>query len=118
MTMFAKHSMTKVVDMFISYCDPSEPFHPFQEWPSGVSRDSGEEEEEDSYLCNPLPENEHVGVDEEELYLEKAPAEVVTQDKDNVLLSENESGDGSELEVESESEFEADQEIIENIFQI
>ncbi|CAN6362471.1 unnamed protein product [Urochloa humidicola] len=31
MTMFAKHSKTKVVDMFISYCDLFEPFHHFQE---------------------------------------------------------------------------------------
>jgi N12 class adenine-specific DNA methylase len=29
MSMFKKHSKTKVLDMFISYCDPSEPFRPF-----------------------------------------------------------------------------------------
>ncbi|CAN6251217.1 unnamed protein product [Urochloa humidicola] len=94
MTMFEKHSKTKVVNMFVSYCDPSEPFHPFQQWPSGVSRNNGQEEE-DSYLCNPLPENEFVGVDEEAMYLEKAPEQVVTEDKDNDNFSKDE-GEGED----------------------
>jgi len=34
LSMFEKNSKTKVVDMFISYCDPSEPFEPTKEWHS------------------------------------------------------------------------------------
>ncbi|RLM75031.1 uncharacterized protein C2845_PM15G03130 [Panicum miliaceum] len=36
LSMFEKNSKTKVVDMFISYCDPSEPFEPIKEWHSDV----------------------------------------------------------------------------------
>jgi hypothetical protein len=119
MSMFEKHSKTKVVDMFISYCDPSEPFQPFQEWPSGVSK-SNDHEEEHSYLSNPLPKNEHAVFDEEIMYLEKEPIEVLTGDKDNDKdkdegddLSEDEGEDGSEVEIESG--LEPDQEVVEQV---
>jgi len=38
LSMFEKNSKTKVVDMFISYCDPSEPFEPIKEWHSDVQK--------------------------------------------------------------------------------
>nr|CAB3472740.1 unnamed protein product [Digitaria exilis] len=51
----------------------------------------------DSYLCNPLPENEHVGVDEEVLYLEKAPVEVVAEDNDKECFGHgDDEGDGGD----------------------
>nr|TKW10151.1 hypothetical protein SEVIR_6G143500v2 [Setaria viridis] len=65
LSMFEKNSKTKVIDMFVSYCDPSEPFEPIKEW----------HEDEDRYLCNLVPKNEHLGVDEEVMYLEKTPCE-------------------------------------------
>ncbi|XP_037443042.1 uncharacterized protein LOC119311508 [Triticum dicoccoides] len=36
MLMFEKHSQTKVLDMIIAYCDPSEPYEPITEWQSDV----------------------------------------------------------------------------------
>jgi hypothetical protein len=121
MSMFEKHSKTKVVDMFISYCDPSKPFQPFQEWTSGVSK-SNDHKEEHNYLSNPLPENEHAGIDEEIMYLEKEPVEVLTGDKDKDKdkdecddLSEDEGEDRSEVEIEPGSELEPDQEVVEQV---
>ena len=32
MDMFEKHCMSKVVLMFVVYCDPSEPYEPISEW--------------------------------------------------------------------------------------
>ncbi|KAF8780776.1 hypothetical protein HU200_000716 [Digitaria exilis] len=128
-------------DQDLMLCDPSEPFEPIHEWPSCVpscvSRDNGETE--DSYLCNPLPENEHVGVDEEVLYLEKAPVEVVAEDNDKECFGHGDGeGDGeggdhgeggddgeddgeggddgdSELEIEAGSELESDPELVEQM---
>jgi hypothetical protein len=77
MSLFEKHSKTKVMNLFISYCSPSEPFESIKEWHNDVQRqptNSGKQDEH-NYLCNPLPENEHVGVDEEIMYLENAPVQ-------------------------------------------
>nr|TKV93978.1 hypothetical protein SEVIR_9G265400v2 [Setaria viridis] len=76
MSMFEKHSKTKVVHMSIAYCDPTEPYDPIIQWHKANPSGSFIEEDEDSYLCNPLPEKEHVGVDEELMYLEDAPVHV------------------------------------------
>ncbi|KAF8679152.1 hypothetical protein HU200_045918 [Digitaria exilis] len=117
MSMFEKHSKTKVVQMLVSYCDPSEQFEPFQEWPF-----QDNVEEDDTYLCNPLPENEHVGVDEEILYLEKAHVETIEEDKEKEYVPEeddhfpeDEGEDESDLDIESESELEPDQELVEQV---
>ena len=63
--------------MFISYCDLSEPFEPIKEFHEDVQNKgtNNGNQDEDSYLCNPLPQNEHVGVDEEVMYLGKEPIE-------------------------------------------
>nr|CAB3490646.1 unnamed protein product [Digitaria exilis] len=63
---------TKVVLMFIQYCHPSKPYEPItechnnvQEQPRSIEEeedDDDDDEIDDSYLCNPLPENEHVGL--------------------------------------------------------
>ena len=75
MSMFEKHSKTKVVQMFIAYCYPSEPYEPITEYCSDVhiQGNNNTKEADDSYLCNPIPENEHVGIDEEKMYLDKEP---------------------------------------------
>ncbi|RLM69563.1 uncharacterized protein C2845_PM17G04830 [Panicum miliaceum] len=79
MSIFEKHSNSKVVHMFIAYSDPSECYQLIIEWegfPSGNGNQSSEPEptipsntqpDEDT-LQNLLSENEHVGVDEEGLY--------------------------------------------------
>ncbi|RLN35448.1 uncharacterized protein C2845_PM03G08600 [Panicum miliaceum] len=68
---------TKVVTMFISYCDPSDLFEPIKEWHSDVQwqPSNADLQDEDNYLCNPFQENEHVGVDDKILYLDNAPVE-------------------------------------------
>ena len=118
LSMFEKNSKTKVVDMFISYCDPSEPFEPIKEWHSDVQKQAAAKnvaEDEDRYLCNPVPENEHVGVDDEVMYLEKIPCEdrnmamIVHKDQDKEKV---ESEDEDELEIESGTELEDDQELV------
>ncbi|KAE8793333.1 hypothetical protein D1007_32034 [Hordeum vulgare] len=69
--MFEKHSMTKVVHMFVAYCDTSKPYVLIMEWHSDVhSQPSNTEDDDDDYLRNPIRESEHVGVDEENIYLE------------------------------------------------
>jgi hypothetical protein len=78
--MFEKNSKSKVVDMFISYCDPSEPFEPIKEYDDVQNQaanngDQDKDLDKDRYLSNPLPQNEHVGVDEEVMYLGKEPIE-------------------------------------------
>ncbi|KAM0898597.1 hypothetical protein ACQ4PT_021779 [Festuca glaucescens] len=73
MSMFEKHSQKKVVEMFIAYCDPAEAYKPITEYYSDVhiQPENNVDQDEDSYLRNPIPENEHVGIDEENTYLEK-----------------------------------------------
>ena len=38
MDIFEKHSMSKVVQMFIVYCDPSEPYEPISDWQGHMQR--------------------------------------------------------------------------------
>jgi hypothetical protein len=76
MCMFSKHSKSKVIFIFIVYRDPSDPYEPVTEW--DFSDDDSQptnniEIHEDDYLKNPAPENEHVGINEETVYLEDAP---------------------------------------------
>jgi len=72
MLMFEKHKKTKVVDMFIAYSHPFEPYEPLTHWhyeDQGPPMQNPSAEPEDTYLDNPSPENKHVGVDEEAMYL-------------------------------------------------
>lgn len=80
MTMFSKHFKSKVIIMFIAYCGPSDVFEPISEWdfdgerqPDNNSEQVNTEPVEDDYLKNPQPQNEHVGVDEENMYLDNEP---------------------------------------------
>jgi hypothetical protein len=68
-SMFDLHCKEKVVEMFFTYCDPSEVFVPITEWKFN-NEAPPEEQGEVEYLRNPLPENEHGGVDEETMYLD------------------------------------------------
>ncbi|KAK1630606.1 hypothetical protein QYE76_004921 [Lolium multiflorum] len=110
MTMFEKHSETKSVQMFIQYCDPSEPYTPITKY---VQPNSKTSQDEDSYLRNPLPENEHVGIDEEEnMYSDKEPIPLnvvlfADKEKDRNYFPEDVSVDESE----DESEVEEDEEV-------
>jgi hypothetical protein len=94
MTMFSKHFKSKVINMFIAYCGPSDVFEPISEWdfdderqPDDNSEQVNTEPVEDDYLKNPQPQNEHVGVDEENMYLDNEPvnclAVVPSPDKGN-----------------------------------
>jgi hypothetical protein len=122
LSMFEKHAKTKVVQIFIMYCDPSEPYEPITEYSSDVhiQADNNTNEADDSYLCNPIPENEHVGIDEEKMYLEKEhiPLSVVLfsdKEKDKSYVPEDESVDesvdGSTDEREDEHEVEEEEEL-------
>jgi len=120
MSMFDVHSKEKVVEMFVVYCDPSEKFEPITKWEFDVEGQPANniEEDDDDYLINPLLENEHVGVDEEIMYLDIVPMNVVDvpgcseKGKEKAVAedgSEDESEDGSEEEFEDEDELEADE---------
>jgi hypothetical protein len=106
--MFEKNSKTKVVDMFISYCDPSEPFEPIKEYDDVQNQaanngDQDKDLDKDRYLSNPLPQNEHVGVDEEVMYLGKEPIEAANMTLIVHQEHDKEKG-GSEDEAEDETE--------------
>jgi hypothetical protein len=125
MSMFDVHSKEKVVEMFVTYCDPSEKFEPITEWEFDVEEqpENNTEEDDDDYLRNPLPENEYVGVDEEIMYLDIVPVNEVhgapvhapgcsEKEKKKALAedgSEDESEDGLEDEFEDEDETEDDE---------
>jgi hypothetical protein len=61
--------------MFIIYRDPSDPYEPVIEWEFDVDSQPTDniEVHENKYLRNPKPRKEHVGVDEETMYLETQP---------------------------------------------
>lgn len=128
--------------MFIAYWHPSEPYDP-KEWQNNVQRqgnnnteqdeDSTEQDEdsteqdEDSteqdkgddedYLANPLPENEHVGVDEESMYLQDAPLQVVVchdQDKDKDYNPHEDHEGASEMEAKFGAQVEPDEELVDH----
>ncbi|CAD6333476.1 unnamed protein product [Miscanthus lutarioriparius] len=95
-------------------------FEPITKWEFDVEGQPANniEEDDDDYLRNPLPENEHVGVDEEIMYLDIVPMNVVDvpgcseKGKEKAVVedgSEDESEDGSEEEFEDEDELEADE---------
>ncbi|KAK1645805.1 hypothetical protein QYE76_063610 [Lolium multiflorum] len=97
----------KLVKMLIAYCDPSEENEPITEDSIDVQADNNTKEAGDSYLCNPIPENEHVGIDEEKMYFENE------KDKANVKEheSEDESEDGSKDESEDGNEDESEEDL-------
>jgi hypothetical protein len=116
--MFDVHSKEKVVEMFVAYCDPSEKFEPITEWEFDVEgqHENNTEEDDDDYLRNPLSENEHVGVDEEIIYLDTVSVNAVDvpgcseKGKEKAVAEdglEDESENGSENEFEDEDELEA-----------
>lgn len=118
MSMFEKFSKTKVVQLFITYCDPAEPYEPITEFFSDLftQPEHNIEEDDDSYLCNPIPENEHVGIDEENLYLEKEPTPLNVvlfseKERDKEYVPEDDSEYGSEDGSEDEPEIEEDEEV-------
>lgn len=135
MAMFEKHSKTKLVHMFIAYRDPSESYHPITEWQGfdsndpvqapnrtqeqpKVSHPSSTQPDDESYLQNPQPDNEHVGVDEEAMYLNIEPvvaldvAVYCEKGKESEDKDEDEDVDENEDEevLEEEDEVEADDE--------
>jgi hypothetical protein len=76
--MFDKHVESKVVCIPVVYYDPYEeapqlvtewPLSPLEE--NRTQENKQNEEDEENCLGNPLPENEHVGVDEETIYIDK-----------------------------------------------
>ena len=75
MRMFSKHYKSKVIIMFIVYRGPSDPYEPVTKWDFNVDSQlkNNIELDEDDYLRNPAPQNEHVGIDEEAMYLETLP---------------------------------------------
>ncbi|XBI33550.1 hypothetical protein VPH35_056858 [Triticum aestivum] len=120
-SMFEKQSKTKVVHMFVAYCDPSEPYVPITEWhndlhsqPNNIEQD--DDDDDDDYLRNPIPENEHVGVDEENIYLEDEHVPLVVvpcsnKEKYKYYVPGHESDAESEDESMSEIEIEEDEEL-------
>jgi hypothetical protein len=58
MSMFEKHSKTKVVQLFITHCEPSKPYEPITEYDieKHIQPEINIEQDEDSYLSNPIPE--------------------------------------------------------------
>ncbi|KAM0873461.1 hypothetical protein ACQ4PT_038054 [Festuca glaucescens] len=118
MSMFEKHAKTKMVQMFFAYCDPHEPYEPITEYYSDVHihPNNNTEQDDDGYLCNPIPENEHVGIDEENMYLEKEPTALNVvlfsdKEKDKDYVADDESKDESDDESEDKTELEEEEEL-------
>ncbi|WVZ48943.1 hypothetical protein U9M48_000330, partial [Paspalum notatum var. saurae] len=102
MLMFEKHSKTKVVTMFMGYCNAFEPYELITEWTfdEQLQQNINDEPDDDNYLRNPFSDNEHVGVDEKFVCSDKG------KDKDYVPEddSEDESADGDDDDDEDELE--------------
>ncbi|KAJ1268304.1 hypothetical protein BS78_07G124700, partial [Paspalum vaginatum] len=91
--MFAKSSATKICMLTLAYHYPDEkvPAIPLCDSPAKrvdvpltprmTAPGPYEEEPDDSYLVNPEPENEHVGMDEDEIFAEVGP-KAATKDAD------------------------------------
>ena len=108
--MFDLHNKKKVVEMFIVYANPSEPFKPITEWEFEEEEqpDNNTEPDGDNYLSNPNPLNEHVGIDDENMYLESVPInQVLPEEKEPNIDDDSESGSDGESALEDESEEEA-----------
>jgi hypothetical protein len=75
MYMFSNHCKRKVIIMFIAYRGPFDPYEPVTKWDFNVDSQpkNNIELHEGDYLINLAPQNEHVGVDEEAMYLENQP---------------------------------------------
>jgi hypothetical protein len=63
MCMFSKHCKSKVIIMFIVYRGPFDPYEPVTKWDFNVDSQpkNNIEVDEDDYLRNPAPQNEHKG---------------------------------------------------------
>ncbi|KAJ1270386.1 hypothetical protein BS78_06G048800 [Paspalum vaginatum] len=90
--MFAKSSATKICMLTLAYHYPDEKVPAIPLWDSPtetvdipltprMTAPRPCEEPDDSYLVNPEPKNEHVGVDEDEIFAEVGP-KVTTKDAD------------------------------------
>ena len=129
MHMFAKHMSSKCCCMSIAYhkpdVDPPEiplwdnvdiPCTPSMLAPSYVEPSKATQtgtatepdddmvDAEDTYLKNPEPENEHVGVDEEGLYLDIVPASHANVDTTDKKDEDYDSGSNSESDSMSDSD--------------
>jgi hypothetical protein len=76
---------------------------------------SNTNQDEESYLVNPIPENEHVGIDEENMYFEEEPTALnmvlfSDKEKDNDYVTYDESEDKSNDESKVETELEEEEE--------
>ncbi|CAN6346994.1 unnamed protein product [Urochloa humidicola] len=113
--------------MFIAYVDPSEPYHPITKWDfedqrkpmEKETRNSEPEPNEDTSLQNPLPKNEHVGIDEEGMYLTSDSNVVanvnlvVSCDKrKDTDYDPEDDGDGDESEGAQSEDVEEEEELI------
>ncbi|WVZ79720.1 LOW QUALITY PROTEIN: hypothetical protein U9M48_027268 [Paspalum notatum var. saurae] len=119
---FEKHSETKVVTMFIGYCNAFEPYELITEWTfdEQLQQHNNDEQDDDNYLRNSFRDNEHVGVHKEGLYLETMPTNALPlvvcsdkgKDKDYVRKddSDDESKDGDDDG--DEDELEEDEELV------
>jgi hypothetical protein len=77
---------------------------------------SNTNQNEESYLVNPIPENEHVGIDEENMYFEEEPTALnmvlfSDKEKDKNYVTDDESEDKSDDESEDEAELEEEEEL-------
>ncbi|WVZ48904.1 hypothetical protein U9M48_000298 [Paspalum notatum var. saurae] len=91
MLMFEKRRKTKVVTMFMGYCNAFEPYELITEWTfdEQLQQNINDEPDDDNYLRNPFSDNEHVGKDKD----------YVPEDD-----SEDESADGDDDDDEDELE--------------
>uniref|UniRef100_A0ACD5UNB4 Uncharacterized protein n=1 Tax=Avena sativa TaxID=4498 RepID=A0ACD5UNB4_AVESA len=117
LSMFEKHNKTKMVDMFFAYCDPSQPYEPITEYHCDVDLqpNSNTNQDEENYLVNPIPENEHVGIDEENMYFEEEPTTLnmvpfSNKEKDKDYVADDVSEDKSDDESEDETKLEEEEE--------
>jgi hypothetical protein len=109
MCMFSKHCKSKVIIMFILYRGPSDLHEPVTQWDFNVDDSQPEnniELEEDNYLRNPAPENEHVGVDEEGMYLDNVPHNAIVVV--NYPIGDQNRGDEPQEEDEEDEKEEED----------
>ena len=106
MPTFEKHRSNKIVHMFIAYNDPSGCYESIIEWDGFPSNENQSSELEptipssaeldlDTSLQNPFNENEHVGVDEEGLYINIEPVH-------DIIVASNKEQDEYEDEDEDE----------------
>jgi hypothetical protein len=128
LSMFEKHGKTKIVCMIIAYYNPLEEApHLVTEWtewtpsPLGKSHSDAKDvvqgesqesksmqnEEDDTYLANPLSENEHVGVDDEAMYLGDDSGENEEDSKEG-------KSDENENDSDSCSDFEEEEDLVGN----